>query len=497
VSKLNGFCLRRDEHGLVGVSISTTGQGWRVDELSRSVPGGKPSRDLQNALGKATTPVTWLLADNETGMSHLTMPKLRKKALQKAFGGGLARDHGGSPDDWYLAYKTLSQVSGPGAPGNQPYVLYHTEKALANEIVSEARNWGANIERMLPSHLALDLFYRTHGPGRDEQSVWNLVFVGEKQQFLCVATSDAQLVIRNLPANLSTDQDGQEYLSRLVTEIERSAFFARQTEHSPEVQKIIVCGDPKVAAPLTGMLAESSPTPAVHWAIEEMFEWGLNEQQSDDLLVLAGAVVALTKSPFNLLPGQGPLHFSRSLRRQLLVGATACAVAAVPVLMVGGIVTARIQENYLVRAHGRLAEAQERAHQAELAYDAQNLLLAREDRIRHFARTRPDFEEVLLRLAALTPEEVVFKDLQVREQLDGRFFLQLDGESRADSGVKAQGAFLDFLTALDNCDFLDRLGEPRVMQMKPGETSGQESTTRKTTVFHLELNWRGDEKGDG
>ena len=497
MSKQTGFCIRRDEHGLVGVSISTTGDRWRVDELSRSAPDGQPSRELQSAMSKAITPVTWLLADDESGVSHLNMPKLRQKALQSAFAGSLSRDHGGKPDDWYLTSKSLSQVGGPSAQGNQPHVLYHTAKATADEVIGEARSWGANLERMLPSHLALDLFYRAHGPGRDDHAVWNLVFVGEQQQFLCVATRDSQLVIRNLPANLSTDEDGQEYLDRLVTEIERSAFFARQTEHSPEVQKIIVCGDPKVAAPLVGMLTESSPVPAVHWPVEEMFEWGLNEQQSDDLLVLAGAVLALGKSPFNLLPGKGRLHLSRKLKRQLIVGTAACVVAAVPLLMVGGMVTASIQENYLARAQHRLAEAQDRAHQAELAYDAQTLLLAREDRIRHFARRRPDFEDVLLRLAALTPVEVVFKDLQVREQLDGRFRLQIEGESRAATGVKAQGAFLEFLTALDDCDFLDRLGEPRVMQMIPGEESGKESTTRKTTVFHLELTWLGASEGGG
>ncbi len=496
MSKQTGFCIRRDEDGLVGASIATTGQGWRVDELSHAATDGSLARELKGAMAKSVTPITWLLGDDDASMSHLNMPKLRQKALQAAFAGSLARDHGGKPGDWYLSWKALPLQGGAAARSQQPYVLYQTAKAGADSILNEARGWGAAVERMLPGHLALDLFYRAHGPEREDHSVWNLVFVGEKKQFLCVSTQDSQLVIRNLPANLSTDDDGQEYLERLATEIERSAFFARQTEHSPEVQKIIVCGDPKVAAPLAALLAENSSVPAVHWPIQEMFEWGPYEQQADDLLVLAGAVLALGKTPFNLLPGKGRLHFSRSLRRQVLVGATTCAVAAVPLLMVGGIVTAHIQENYLTRAKGRLAEAQERAHQAEIAYDAQNVLLAREDRIRHFARTRPDFEDVLLRLAALTPGEVVFKDLQVREQMNGRFRLQLEGESQAGSGEIAQGAFLDFMSALDECDFLSRQGEPRVMQIVPGEKSGVKNTLPKTTMFQLDLTWRGQDKGE-
>ncbi len=446
-------------------------------------------------MANADSPLTWLLADGESGMSHLKMPKLRPKALKLAFSGGLAREHGGKPDDWYFDWQALSEQSDRDSKGNPSYVLHHAARKVVDEKLGTAQGWGVNIERVLPAHLALDLFYRAYGPEHDENSVWNLVFVGKNQRFLCVATRDAQLVIRNLPANLSTDDDGQEYLSRLVTEIERSAFFARQTEYSPEVQKIIVCGDPGVAIPLTAALSESSGVPAVHWSIQDMFDWGLNEQNADDLMVLAGAVLALNKSPFNLMPGRSVFHFSRSLRRQLVVGAAACAAAAVPLLLVGGIVTSRIQSAYLERAQLQLTDAQERASRAEVVYNAQNLLLARENHIRQFARTRPDFEEGLLRLAALTPGEVTFKDLQIREQNSGYFRLRLEGESRADSGEKAQGAFLTFLDALDGCGFLTRLGDPRVMQIIPGDEKA--TTTRKATVFHLELVWHGGEKEEG
>ncbi len=496
MSNKTGFCIRRDEHALVGASVQPKGRGWEVVDLHRSIPEGKLSRELQSSMSKSTTPVAWLLDDGEAGMSHLSMPKLRSKALERAFAGGLARDAGGAPEDWCVSWKALSQKTGQD---QQPYILHHAARELVDKYVYLAGDWGVDIRRMLPGHLALDLFYRAHGPARNDHAVWNLVFVGEKQHFLCIATRDAQLMVRNLPANLSTDEDLEEYLSQLSTEIERSSFFARQTENSPEVEKIIVCGDAALAAPLVANLGESSDIPAVHWRLEELFEWSLNEQCPDDLVTLAGAVLALEKIPFNLLPDRGQLQFGRGLGRKLLVAATTCAAAVVPVMMVGGVLTARVQATYLERAEGRLEEAQVRAQQAERAYDSQRLLLAREDRIRHYARTRPDFESVLLRLAAITPVEVVFKDLHVREQADGRFVLQLQGESRATTGAGAQGAFLKFMAALDGCGFLSRIGEPRLMQMIPGgERSGQnnEAQPGKTTVFHLDLQWHGADKGD-
>lgn len=445
-------------------------------------------------MARATAPVTWLLTGDEAGMSHLGMPRLRGKALKLAFTGGLARDEGGRPEDWYVTWQSLSSVGGRRGNDRQPYVLYHAARDLVEQKKQEAAAWDVELRRVLPDHLALDLFYRTYGPSHGEHAVWNLVFVGQKQHFLCVSTSDAQLLIRNLPANLSETVDDHEYLQQLATEIDRSTFFARQTEHSPDVEKIIVCGDPRVAGPLVGVLAEASSIPAVHWPIEEMFQWGLNEQQPDDLVTLAGAVLALDKIPFNLLPAGGRLQLSRSLRRRLLVAAGTCAAAVVPLLLVGGVVTARVQASYLARAESRLAEAQEKAHAAERAYEAQRVLLSRENTIRRFARTRPDFESVLLRLARITPPEVVFKSLQIREQANGRFRLDLRGESQALTGARAQGAFLEFVAALDGCGFLKRVGESRLMKMIPGAGDEEQG---KTTVFQLDLEWVGPTGGNG
>jgi hypothetical protein len=464
-----------------------------VNNLSHAAADGPLAKDLLSAAAKSGSPVTWLLPDSDVGMSHLNMPKLRAKPLERAFVGGLARDEGGRPEDWCVAWKQLTQPSGRGAQTSFPHILYHASRAVVNRDLAVARGWGVDVQRMLPGHLALDLFYRAYGPDYGQHAVWNLVFVGQEQHFLCVATSDAQLIIRNLPANLSGDEDVQEYLQRLATEIERSVFFARQTVTSPEVEKIIVCGDPKLAAPLVDVLGESSSIPAIHWPIEEMFHWGSNEQNTDDLVTLAGAVLSLQKTPFNLLPDRSQFHISRGARRKMLIAATTCATAVVPVMLVGGLLTTRIQGTYLERAQARLAEAQTRAGQAEQAYAAQRVLLSREDQIRHFARSRPDFESVLLRLAELTPTEITFKDLQVREQEVGQFRISLHGESRAATGARAQTAFLEFLVALDGSRFLQRQGEPQVMQIKP---SLNKTDADKTTVFQVDLAWRGPDKGD-
>jgi len=414
--------------------------------------------------------------------------------LQRALAGGLARDEGGTPDDRYFAFHSLD--SAIESETMMSYILYHAAKSDLEAHLKTAKEWSVDVQRMLPATLALDLFYRQHGPERGAHAAWNLVFVGEHQQFLSISTSDAQLVVRNLPANLSHAGDQDEYLAQLATEIDRSIFFARQTEGSPEIETVIVCGDPKVAGPLVAKLGESSAIPVFHWTIEDMFQGSDSAHHPDELLALAGAVLASGKCEFNLLPQRSSFHFSRSVRRKMAVAGATCAATVVPVLLVGGLWTANTQANYLADAKARLAEALPKAELAEQAYATQRLLLSREDKIKRFAQTRPDFESVLLRLADITPHEIVFHDLRVREEANGTFKVQLVGESRAFSGAEAQSAFLQFLEVIDRSDFLTRVGEPQVMQLKPGRRVDGENVLSKTTAFHLNLKWRGPQANE-
>jgi hypothetical protein len=492
--KHTGYCLHQVEQGLVSVAVTPEGDHWRVSDLTNAKVDQRPSSEMQLALRKATTPVTWLLNDDEASMSHMSVPRLKGKGLLRALAGGLARDKGGTPEDRYFSFHSLDSAIKSDA--TMSYVLHHSPKPAVDAHLQAAKEWGVDVQRVLPATLALDLFYRQHGPEHGAHAAWNLVFVGEHRQFLSISTSDAQLVLRNLPANLSDSSDQDEYLAQLATEIDRSVFFARQTLGSPEIETVIVCGDPKVAGPLVTKLGETSDIPAIHWTMEDMFQGTNSADRSDSLLALAGAVLAANKCELNLLPGRSSFHFSRSMRRRVAVASATCAAAVVPVLLVGGLLTAKTQATYLADARARLAKVLPKAERAEEAYATQRLLLSREDKIKRFAQTRPDFESVLLRLADITPHEIVFTDLRVREQASGAFSVKIVGESRAFSGEDAQAAFLQFLSVLDSADFLTRIGEPQMMQLKPGRRVDGENVLSKTTVFHLNLQWRGPQANE-
>ena len=489
ISKSTGYCLHQVEHGLISVAVTAEGNGWRVSKLTSVRADGRPSSEMLSALRMASLPVTWLLNDDEASMSHLRIPQLKGKALQLALAGGLARDEGGAPGDRYFSHHSLD--SARQSDEMVSYVLHHALKSDLDARLAVAKEWGVEVRRMLPAALALDLFYRKFGPEHGSHAAWNLVFVGEHCQFLSISTSDAQLVLRNLPANISTEGNQEEYLNQLVTEIDRSVFFARQTEGSPEIARVIVCGDPKVAGPLVAKLGETSAIPAIHWTMEDMFQGSDSTHHPDELLALAGAVLAAQKCPFNLLPERSHFRMSQTLRRRVLIGTTTCAVAIVSALLVGGLWTSQTQATYLAAAKARLAEARPKADRAEQAYAKQGVLLSRENQIKKFASARPDFESVLLRLAAITPPEIIFKNLNVRERTHGDFRIEIVGESRAFSVEQAQTAFLTFLSALDESDFLTRLGEPKVMQLRPGQRVDGDTESSKTTVFQLNLKWRG------
>jgi Tfp pilus assembly protein PilN len=174
---------------------------------------------------------------------------------------------------------------------------------------------------------------------------------------------------------------------------------------------------------------------------------------------------------------------SAVVRRRSLVGVGAALAAAVPLLLVGGLMTARVQGEYLNKARVRLREAEVRAAQADEAYRAQRVLLARESRISTFTADRPDLESVLRRLTALTPPAVVYKSLELQEQGAGDFSLHLEGESVATSGADAQASFNAFMGALRACDFAVMEGEPRRMLIRPGEASDPGERTQ----FSLDL----------
>jgi Tfp pilus assembly protein PilN len=488
VKSKRGFSVQRQGDARLAVEVRRDGRGrWTVAHFERVPAGATPSIGLGRTLAREGGAVAWLLDDTEARTSVMALPPLKGRALQRAALGLVARADGGGPESWNVGCEVLGPTRRIGPAGDGPKLqdvfIVQASRPVVDEHLAEATRWGVRPGLMLPAHLMLDQLYRRHGPEGGDHSAWNLVFIGRDTSYLSISTRHSVLLTRRLPQDLSHGADPEEYLGRMATEIERSIFFARQTEHSPQVERIIVCGDHEMAPRVVERLQQQGLAPSLYWEIESLFVWGSAAPQPDDLPVVAGALLASEGMPCNLLTTQAHRALSAASRRRALVGVGAVGAAAVPLLLVGGLMTARIQGEYLDKANGRLREAQSRAAQAEEVYRAQRVLMARENRIAQFTAARPDLESVLRQVAVLTPPSVVFKSMRLKESEPGSFVLHLEGESAAASGADAQGGFVALLEALRACDFAVIDGEPRRMHMKPGESrAGGERT-----VFSLDL----------
>jgi hypothetical protein len=329
--------------------------------------------------------------------------------------------------------------------------------------------------------MVLDQFFRLAGPDREDARVWNLVFLGRQRSFLCVANENGLLLARPLPEDLSDGADPDEYLGRLTTEIERSVFFARQSEGSPRVDRIVICGDRDRGQRLVERLQDDDTHAAEFWDLTGAVDPGDHDVDVDDQILLAMAALASAGATVNVAPAASRSLIGRVGGRRLGLAVATAAVAVVPLLTVGSVITDRVQETYLADARERLVVATELAEQAAAIYAREQALRARELYLDEYAGGRQDLDGVLLLIAGLTPPEVRYRDLQLTGGR-GRVRLDLTGESTAPTVSEAQQAFMTFHAALGAAPQLRALGEPRELEILEVEEG---DTRRKTVRFAL------------
>ena len=484
MSKQTCYSIARSHDDLVVLAVDDLGDGrWQVAEPVRFAAEAGPPPKLARALNRNRSQVAWLLTEEEASVSTTTLPRLKPRQLKSVVKGWVVREQGGALDDWIVDWQPLDRQAGAGEADKQAVAVTFARREIVAGHLDRARAWGLAPGAMLPDFLALDLFFRRFGPDVKDLQGWNLVFLGKRQRFLCIGTGTHLLLTRTLPVDLSDGGNPEEYLDQLATEIERSGFFARQTHQSPEIGKVVVCGDPYLAGNLTRHMGDRSAVPVEPWDLAGCFTCPTGPLEADHLLAAAAAVLAGTRLPLNLAPDQRRTLLGPLARQRALVAVGTLATAAVPLLLIGGLVTTEVQDRYLDRARERLAAAQIEADEAAQVYRRHGLLLAQEDYIRDISLTTPDFEQVLLRLANLTPAGIVYRDLQLKQGGSGGYRLRLAGVSNASSSGAAQATFLDFLAALQGCAFLSPLGEPTHVEIT---TQDEEGVVRKQVVFSLD-----------
>jgi hypothetical protein len=484
-----GLSRRGDEQRIVAVETAGS-HGWRLAASHERAGDRAWPADLMRDLGRAGKRTAWILPEEDITCSQTAMPRLKSGELVRAIHGWVARQEGGAPEDWTVSWRTFS-LQGARSEVQQVAMVYgHT--ADIDGHAAAAAGMGAEPGLMLPPSLVLDQFFRAAVPETASLNVWNIVFVGGRTNVLCVASQDGLLLTRPLPGNLSGG-DRDEYVERLATEVDRSVFFARQTAGSPQVDAIFVLGDPQLASALQTKLNATGSVPCRHWLLDAAVAGVGPDVDADAQLLIMAAALATTSPQHNLAPGARGGWLSEKARRRLLVAGGALAAGVVPLLIVGGLVTGRVQDSYLEQARNDLARATVRAERAAGVYERQRLLLAREEHLNRRAASPSALEAVLHDLAAAAPGAIRFRELQLLRRDDG-LVLQLTGASRAGEVADAQAAFMAFQDAVAGLPTVRPLGEPRQLQIGEVDDKG---SIEQAVVFTMECKLEPPVSGEG
>lgn len=443
---------------------------WRLDHLEQNQGTAGPSVALASEMAGATNRVTMLVSAENTHTALVSLPRLKRKELGLAASGWVAREQSSRPDQWRVSWREWGPLDQEKKKDQTRVFMLYAER----QVVAEWTLRAGTVGRILPDYMILDGMFRRYYPEVEELEAWNVVFVSQDDHFLCVANHDGLLLTRPLPVDLSEGQDAGEYLDRLATEVDRSVFFARQTEMNPNVQRIVVCGQEDLARGLVERLGQATSVPSEFWDVASRFESSGRKLDASLLLPAMAAAQADRPSPFNLLPKQPRTLFSPVVRHRLALAGTTAAVVVIPLLAIGGAVTAKIQDHYLNRARERMQTALVKADEAKEVYIAQKVLLAKDDRIEEITGDEQDYAGVLLHLAALTPRQVIYDDLRLKETSDQRLVLYLSGQSNADTVEEAQQSFLTFQGALKHSRLLVSAGEPRKLLIRAEKNKGLE-----------------------
>lgn len=451
-------------------------------------------RDLAAGSGtgaSAGTGMSWrresvcqLLPNEDVGLMVTSLPPLKSRQMRTAIGGALLRDKGGRLGDWVLDHQVLPEREGRGPRrGRRDVAVLFVRRELVETHFDEARGLGLTPTAQLPGFLALDLLYRRHRSGGDGDAGWNLVHLGGSERFLCVGDAGGLLFARPLPEDLSGGAEREEYVERLATEVERSNYFAQQAERSLQVQRIAVSGEPELADALAAHLGASGEYEVERWRPEDLFADATGAGGWRRILPLAAAAAGLPGVPYDLLPPDSRQGLGTSARRWSLLAASSLGIFVVPLLLLGGLWTIRVQDRQLAVVTDQVHRAQDRVDEAAQAYLVHHALSARQFQVDELSVRRPELAAVLRDIAARTPAAIRYTDLSLRREADGRHRVVLEGESVGADGVEAQEAFLRFLDDLAGCARLESCQEPTYLEIL-GDDEGR--TPRSRAVFTLE-----------
>jgi Tfp pilus assembly protein PilN len=480
VKNRNATCVRVLEHEAAVVKIVRGDDApYRLTWAGSVTVDGGRSAGLQRALAGATGPVTQLVPGGDIDYGILPLPRLKPGQQDLAMRGLVAREQDGSAGDWLVDFAPVAS----GTVQRQDFGTAFARDSVMRRHLVRAQALDIRPDLQTAGYLALDALYRAHRPDPEAEGAWNLVCLDARASFLCVGDADGLLFQRELPADLSEGAELAEYLERLTTEVERSNFFAQQAERSLRVARVVVCGDPSLADALVVRLDESLAVDAERWRPEELFAGAGDTVRPDLVLAMAGAAAALDGWRPNLLPAEFRRNRAREMRRGARKVSTVGAVIAVPLLLIGGLLTVNVQRESLAALEAREDLLRQRAEETAREYLRHRALHTRQDHLDAYRPDRIDVAALLTDIARRTPDAVVYRHLSIAHDQDGGYRLQVSGESLGQDGQRAQEVFLEFQEAMRRCERLRELDERSHLQLTAADED-QDASSR--VIFVLE-----------
>ncbi len=481
-----GYCLGLDEDNSLVLKLGRGGdKAYHLEWIKYFSPGSRElCHQIQN-ISRLRNRVVQSLPNEEVSLMTVMLPGMKDRMRYAALQGMVVKEKGGQGGDWVIDIKTVQKRRRDGGPvsRNRSTVVF-AEKALVEEHYRSAQKMGCYPAGMLPGFLAFDRLYRIHNPELAGKGGWILVFIGNKDRFLCAGDPDGPLFYRMLPEDLSKGTEEEEYLEKIVVEIERSNYFAQQTESKMDLGKIILSGEPNVIERLAGKLAGRLELEIHRWNLEDLFSTDDPNLLWEEMMKLAVAAVSLHGLGYNLLPPEAHVGSRSRIRRSAAVTLASLGIASAPILLAGGLWTSSIQNEYLDSAADRLDRLQACAGNGVEAYLHNQAMTACRANIEGIATGLNGSARVLREIALRTPGNVTFDGIDLLRGDDDSLRLVLRGRSVAGSGEEAQGAFLGFLRSLEGVPDLIETREPLYLEISGIEEDDKSEYSR--VVFTIE-----------
>ncbi|MBU8870727.1 MAG: hypothetical protein KOO60_07675 [Gemmatimonadales bacterium] len=473
-TKSSSLILTPDGGILLGIEKGNSRPFRLLWSRSFSKKSPLPGSFLRGISG-LTSKTAMLLSSDSVSTLQATLPPLNQTETRLALLGSIAQEENNSGVKWALDYHIWPpRRERRSTEGKRDISVAYARHDFLQRETEKAHSIGIRPTVMVPGYIALDSLYRQSLPETERRNhVWNLVYLGRDERFLCVGDSGGLLFTRSLPHDLSEGSESEEYFHQLATQVERSNFYARQAERSLVVEKIILCGEPQLVHLLAGKLAEQEGPPSEIWHPQGMFEQDKEDLPADSILPLAVAVTALGKGLFNLALEKSRTRILREVRNRVLTTTGILAVLIVPLLLMGEFWTLAAQKTVLEDGRQQLSLAQGRAESAAVAYLRDRTLQSRRQNIRDFGLDRPAFGDLLRNLGNKAPSKVKFKDITLTRGSPGDYRLFIEGTANGRSSEHAQGTFMCFTDSLNNYSILLGGRAPQSLVIDGQERDGE------------------------